>query len=71
MARAIAAEAGLGVVATFIPEYSRHATPGNLVPLDVDGPRTAVDVGLIRREAEPLTGTTKALADWLREATTT
>lgn len=71
MARAIASEAGLGVVATFLPAYSRHATPGNLVALDVDGPRTTVDVGLVRRESEPLADSTRVLADWLREATTT
>jgi MFS family permease len=41
-----------------------------LVPLDVDGPETTVEVGLVRRQAEPQSRSTRALADWLREATT-
>jgi len=68
--RVLAAEANLGVVATFIPDYGRDDTPGTLVPLDVDGPDTTVEVGLVRRQTGPLSSSTRALADWLRESTT-
>lgn len=68
--RVLAAEANLGVVATFIPVYGRDRTPGSLVSLDVDGPDTTVEVGLVRRQAEPQSSSTRALADWLRKSTT-
>jgi DNA-binding transcriptional LysR family regulator len=67
--RVLAVESELGVMATFIPEYGRGDTPGSLVPLSVDGPDTNVDVGLVRRQGEPQSRSTKALADWLREST--
>lgn len=67
--RVLAAEANLGVVATFIPDYGRDHPPGTLVPLDVLGPRTTVEVGLVRRQTDPQSSSTKALADWLREST--
>jgi DNA-binding transcriptional LysR family regulator len=68
--RVLAAQAGLGVVATFIPEYGRGGGPGSLVPLPVEGPRTEVEVGLVRRHGEPQSSSTNALADWLGERTT-
>jgi DNA-binding transcriptional LysR family regulator len=68
-ARVLAAEANLGVVATFIPDYGRDRTPGMLVPLDVDLPAPTVEVGLVRRQAEPPSSTAGDLADWLREST--
>ncbi|QPP07437.1 LysR family transcriptional regulator [Streptomyces bathyalis] len=68
--RVLAAEAGLGVVATFIPEYGRGSSPGSLVPLSVEEPAPTVEVGLVRRRAEPESASTGALADWLRAATT-
>ncbi len=68
--RVLAAEADLGVVATFIPAYGRDRTPGTLVALAVDGPETTVEVGLVRRPTEPQSSSSLALADWLRESTT-
>ena len=67
--RVLAAEANLGVMATFLPDYARDRAPGSLVPLDVDGPDTTVEIGLVRRQGQQLTSSTRALADWLREAT--
>ncbi len=69
-ARVLATEAGLGVVATFIPEYGRDCGLGSLVPLRVDGPHTEVEVGLVRRSGEPRSSSSDALADWLGERTT-
>lgn len=65
-ARVLAAEAGLGIVATFIPEYGRDSDVGSLSPLPVEGPLTHVEVGLVRRRGEPQSSSTAALADWLR-----
>jgi DNA-binding transcriptional LysR family regulator len=68
--RVFAAEAGLGVMATFIPGYGRGAGPGSLLPLPVDGPPTEVTVGLVRRPNEPSAHSADAFADWLRDLTT-
>jgi DNA-binding transcriptional LysR family regulator len=54
--RLLAAEAGLGVVGTFIPPYARDAAPGPLVALPVEGPSASVEVGLVRRRGEPPAG---------------
>ncbi|MGH3116060.1 MAG: LysR family transcriptional regulator [Streptomyces sp.] len=68
--RVLAAEAELGVVATFIPDYGRDRSPGSLVPLPVEGPAPTVEVGLVLRQGEPQSSSTEALADWLRGSTT-
>jgi DNA-binding transcriptional LysR family regulator len=68
--RLLAAEAGLGVVGTFIPPYARDALPGPLVALPVEGPSASVEVGLVRRRGEPPAGGARSLADWLRRAST-
>ncbi|MGH8866391.1 MAG: LysR family transcriptional regulator [Actinomycetes bacterium] len=68
--RVLAAEEGLGVMATFIPEYGRGRAPGSLVPLPVEGPLTEVEVGLVRRHGEPPSSSANTLAEWLRETTT-
>lgn len=65
-ARFLAAAAGLGVIATFIPDYARESPFGDLVLLRVEGPVPTVDVGLVRRPGEPETVSADALADWLR-----
>lgn len=65
--RFLAAEAGLGVVATFIPEYGRDRASGSLLPLPVEGPLTEVEIGLVVRDGEPLSTSAAALAGWLRE----
>jgi DNA-binding transcriptional LysR family regulator len=65
-ARFLAAAAGLGVMATFIPDYAREAVFGELVPLPVDGTPTTVEVGLVRRTGDPRSNSTDALAGWLR-----
>jgi DNA-binding transcriptional LysR family regulator len=68
--RVLAAEAELGVVATFIPEYGRDCLPGSLVSLPVAGTATEVEVGLVQRQGEPQSSSTTTLADWLRKSTT-
>jgi DNA-binding transcriptional LysR family regulator len=66
-ARLLAADAGLGVLGTFIPAYAGDATRGPIVALPVEGPRPEVSVGLIRRQEEALPAGADALADWLRK----
>ena len=65
-ARFLAAAAGLGVLATFVPDYARGPVFGSLVRLPVQEPVTRVDVGLVRRTDEPPSQSSTALADWLR-----
>ena len=65
-ARFMAASAGLGVLATFVPDSVRGSVFESLVRLPVPGPLPRVDVGLVRRPGEPLSDTSAALADWLR-----
>jgi DNA-binding transcriptional LysR family regulator len=65
-ARFLAAAAGLGVMATFIPDYARESLHGDLVSLRVEGPVPTVDVGLVHRPGEPRSASTDALAGWLR-----
>lgn len=66
-ARVIAAEAGLGVFGTFYPEYAGEVTTGTLVPLPLEGTAPEVEVGLVRRDADPLPASAEAFADWLRQ----
>jgi len=65
-ARLLAADAGLGVLGTFIPAYAGAAAHGPMVALPVEGPRPEVSIGLIRRHDEVLPAGADALADWLR-----
>jgi LysR family transcriptional regulator for metE and metH len=65
-ARLLAAEVGLGVVATFVPDYAPDGYAGTLVPLAVQGPVTQVEIGLVRRPDEPASSSVDALAAWLR-----
>jgi len=65
-ARLLAAEVGLGVVATFIPQYARDGYAGTLAPLSLQGSTTQVEVGLVRRPDETPSSSVEALADWLR-----
>ncbi|GHG50049.1 transcriptional regulator [Sinomonas cellulolyticus] len=68
-ARVLAAEAGLGVVATFIPPYARGSVMAPLVELSVNGPTAQVQIGLVRRPADKGPESVDALADWLRRLT--
>jgi DNA-binding transcriptional LysR family regulator len=65
-ARVIAAEAGLGVFGTFYPEYAGEAVAGSLVPLQLEGPSPQVEIGLVGRTGGPRAASVEALADWLR-----
>lgn len=65
-ARFLAASAGLGVLATFVPDLGRATALGSLVALRVAGPPTRVKVGLVRRTGERPAGSVEALASWLR-----
>jgi DNA-binding transcriptional LysR family regulator len=65
-ARAVAAEAGLGVFGTFYPDYAGTATTGSLVPLPFDGPSPRVDVGLVSNGRGAQSSSVEAFADWLR-----
>ncbi|WP_326834116.1 LysR family transcriptional regulator [Amycolatopsis rhabdoformis] len=67
--RVFAAEAGLGVIAMFIPEYGRDADRGSLRPLAVGGPPIKVEAGLVRRPGEALSSSADAFAGWLRGLT--
>lgn len=66
-ARVLATEAGLGVMATFIPKHARGIAVGSLVPLSVDRPPTEVEIGLVRRRGETGSESIDALAAWLRD----
>lgn len=66
-ARLMAAAAGLGVMATFVPRYARTAVCEKLTWLSVEGNRTTVDLGLVRQPGDVTTNYTNALASWLRE----
>jgi DNA-binding transcriptional LysR family regulator len=69
-ARLLATAAGLGVIATFVPDDSGAAAFGALVPLPVEGMPTALEVGLVRRADDPRSPSTDELACWLRERAT-
>lgn len=66
-ARFLAAAAGLGVMATFVPDHARDTVFSDLVPLRVDGLPITVEVGLVRRHGDPKSRSTDALSRWLRE----
>jgi DNA-binding transcriptional LysR family regulator len=66
-ARFLAAAAGLGVLATFVPDHARTEVFDDLVPLPVKGPLTRVEVGLVRPAEDPYSKTAQALAAWLRK----
>jgi DNA-binding transcriptional LysR family regulator len=66
-ARFLAAAAGLGVLATFVPDHARTAVFDDLVPLPVQGPLTRVEVGLVRPAGDPYPASAQALAAWLRK----
>jgi len=66
-ARVLAAAAGLGVMATFVPEYARRSLFDSLTPLPVEGPSVSVELGLVTRPGESFPPTVAALAAWLRK----
>jgi DNA-binding transcriptional LysR family regulator len=65
-ARLLAADAGLGVLGTFIPAYAGDAARGPMLALPVEGRLPEVSIGLIRRQEEPLPAGAETLANWLR-----
>jgi DNA-binding transcriptional LysR family regulator len=65
-ARLLAADAGLGILGTFIPAYAGDDGRGRLVPLPVEGLLPEVQIGLISRQDESPPAGADALADWLR-----
>lgn len=65
-ARVLAAEAGLGVVCTFYPEYAGDMFARSLVPLATASPLPSVKLGLVRRPTDVSSGSLAALAGWLR-----
>jgi DNA-binding transcriptional LysR family regulator len=67
-ARVLAAQAGLGVVATFIPKYARqNALASPLVPVRLDRPAARAEIGLVQRTGDNESETIGALAAWLRD----
>lgn len=67
-ARVLAAEAGLGILGTFIPAYARDDGRSRLVALPVEGPLPEVQIGLVSRQDEAPAAGVAALAAWLRSA---
>lgn len=65
--RFLATAAGLGVMATFIPDHAREVVCADFALLDVEGRPTTVQAGLVRRSDHPGSSTTDELADWLRK----
>jgi DNA-binding transcriptional LysR family regulator len=65
-ARVLAANAGLGILGTFVPAYARDALRGPLVALPVGGQLPEVQVGLITRQDDPLPAGADTLAKSLR-----
>lgn len=68
-ARVLAAEAGLGVVTTFIPDYVSATVMAPLVVLPVNGPTAQAKIGLVRRPGHGTVESVDALAAWLRHVT--
>ena len=66
-ARILAAEEGLGVIATFFPPYARRDATGPLVPLRVEAPLPEVEIGIVQLENSPSSKTIDPFADWLRK----
>lgn len=65
-ARLLAADAGLGILGTFIPAYAGDDAHGRLVALPVEGRLPEVQLGLISRQDESPPAGVAALAEWLR-----
>lgn len=65
-ARVLAAEAGLGLLATFVPAYAGDDGTSRLVALRVEGPLPEVQIGLVSRQDEMPAAGVGALAAWLR-----
>jgi DNA-binding transcriptional LysR family regulator len=63
--RFLAAAAGLGVIATFLPTRP-GPVDADLVALAVVGPPIRVQAGLVRRSDDPPASGTDDLATWLR-----
>lgn len=68
-ARMLAADAGLGIVPTFIPAYAHASESDRLVPLAVDCTRVEVEIGLALRVGHVPSDSVQTLARWLRQAT--
>jgi DNA-binding transcriptional LysR family regulator len=68
-ARLLAAAAGLGVMAAFVPHHHR-ADFDTLVVLPVDGPPVTVELGLVHRPDQPQTHPSHTLVAWLRACAT-
>lgn len=64
--RFLAAAAGLGVLATFVPVGT--TVSDDLVALAPAGPLPLVEVGLVHRPGEPRSNSVEALSSWLRES---
>ncbi|MFC4948186.1 LysR family transcriptional regulator [Pseudonocardia sp. GCM10023141] len=65
-ARGLAAAAGLGVMAAFVPRHLSAPPFEALVALPVAGDAVTVELGLVRRETDDRSPATEALAAWLR-----
>ncbi|WP_349899292.1 LysR family transcriptional regulator [Parafrigoribacterium soli] len=71
-ARMLAANAGLGVVATFVPKYAHTSTlTGALVPVRLDRPTARAEIGLVQRVGDNGSETVAAVAAWLRDLSST
>jgi len=66
-ARFLAASAGLGVMATFLPNCGRELAYDSVTPLRLEGPAVTVELGLVRRPGEPPSSSTEAFAAWLHK----
>jgi DNA-binding transcriptional LysR family regulator len=67
-ARVLAARAGLGVFGTFYAPYADETAFRPLVPLKLDRPTAAVEVGLVSRLDSTTSASVEAFAEWLRQA---
>lgn len=65
-ARRLAAEAGLGVFGTFLPDGAGSAALDGLVALPVEPAPAQVELGIVTRGDEPESASVRALTDWLR-----
>jgi DNA-binding transcriptional LysR family regulator len=66
--RFLATAAGLGVMATFVPDHAGGSVGTELTQLDVAGRPTTVPAGLVRRPGHPSSSAAEELACWLRRA---
>ena len=69
-ARKFATQAGLGVLATFVPDYvgDNAMDPLHTLPLDGEPPR--IEFGIVTRRGQPWTPLMEHLGSWLRSVTT-